>query len=148
MHDAVGAVEVAETAEDGFCNLSEDVDADRAELARHPVQGSIRVYQFMPVCVVWASRLPNVHVLHAHDDITRVVLEGAVEVDNVVRVAVVHDAQLPHDAFPYFVLGFDVYDLRLSAPLVVWSSTTPTHLPRHDDLGSCMLDLADGASVS
>mgnify|MGYP004501396865 CR=1 FL=1 len=117
MHDAVGAVEVAETAKDGFCNLSEDVDAYGAELARHPVQSTIAVCQFLLICRRWGSRLPHVHVLHAHDNIARVVLEGAIEVDNVGRVALVHDAQLSHDAFPYFVLRFDVYDLRLSAPL-------------------------------
>jgi hypothetical protein len=37
VHDAMGAVEVAETAENGFRDLSEDIDAYGAELARHPV---------------------------------------------------------------------------------------------------------------
>jgi len=109
----MGAVEVAEAAEHGFCNLSENVDAYGAELARHPVQST------------------HVHVLHAHDDVARVVLECAVEVDNVGRVALVHDAQLAHDALAHFVLGFDVYDL-----------------PRHDDFCRRVLDLADCASVS
>ena len=45
MHDAVGAVEVAETAENGLRDLSEDVDAYGAELARHPVQRTVVICQ-------------------------------------------------------------------------------------------------------
>ena len=55
--------------------------------------------------------IPYVHVLHAHDDIAGLVLESTVESDNVLRVAVVHDAQLAYDSLAYFVLRFDVYDL-------------------------------------
>jgi hypothetical protein len=62
-------------------------------------------------------RLPHVHVLHAHYHIARRVLEGAVEVDDEVGVAVVHDAELAHDASPYLVLCFHMYDLHLSVPL-------------------------------
>ena len=62
--------------------------------------------------------LPHVHVLHAHDDVASVVLECAVEVDNVGRIALVHDAQLAHDALAHLVLGFDVYDLQLSVPVM------------------------------
>lgn len=101
---------------------------------------------------VWGSDLPHVHVLHTHDDIAGVVLECAVEVDNVGRVALVHDAQLSYDAFPYFVFGFNVDDLRLSASLLLLCGpclwTTGAYLPRHDNLGSGVLNLADCASVS
>jgi hypothetical protein len=42
VHDAVGAVEVAEATEHGLCNLAEHVDADRTKLARDPVKRSGR----------------------------------------------------------------------------------------------------------
>jgi hypothetical protein len=63
--------------------------------------------------------VPHVHVLHAHDDIARRVLEGAVKVDNEVGVAVVHDSQFAHNALPHLVLCFDVYDLGAPVSLAV-----------------------------
>jgi hypothetical protein len=55
--------------------------------------------------------LPNVHVFHAHYHVAGRVLEGAIEIDNVIRIAVVHDTELSYDSFPDLVLGFNMYDL-------------------------------------
>jgi hypothetical protein len=60
---------------------------------------------------VRAGYLPYISILHTHDDVASVVLEGAVEGDNVLGVAVVHDAQLAHDALADLVLGLDVDNL-------------------------------------
>ena len=55
--------------------------------------------------------LPDIHVLHAHDDISCVILEGPVKCHNVFRVAVMHDSKFSHDAFSNFVLCFDMDNL-------------------------------------
>lgn len=93
--------------------------------------------------------LPDIHVLHAHDDVSRVVLEGAVEVDDARVVAVVHDAELAHNALPHLVLRLDVYDLSpISTSADQPSAGSKTHLPCHYDLGSGVLHLAHGPSVA
>lgn len=56
--------------------------------------------------------LPAIHVLQTHYDITSFIEKSAVKGNNVGRVALVHDLQLPHYALPNFLLGFDVYDLK------------------------------------
>ena len=80
----MSAVEVTETAKYGFCDLTEDVDANWTKLARYPVQSSIKSCQLLPIWALWGSDLPHIHILHAHNDIPRVILEGAIEVDDVV----------------------------------------------------------------
>lgn len=66
---------------------------------------------------IGAGCSPNVHVFHAHDDIVALAQEGAVEIHNVVRVALVHDMQLPHDPATNLLLRLHMYDLCKSAPL-------------------------------
>jgi hypothetical protein len=41
MHDAVSTVEISESTEHSFRDLSEDVDAYGAECPRDPVQGPV-----------------------------------------------------------------------------------------------------------
>jgi hypothetical protein len=55
--------------------------------------------------------LPNIHVLHTHDHVVVITQEGAVEVDDKLRVAVVHDLEFPHNAAAHLLLGLDVDDL-------------------------------------
>jgi hypothetical protein len=55
--------------------------------------------------------IPDVHILHAHDDIVVIAQERAVEVHNIVRVALMHNVKLAHNAAPDFLLGLDMYDL-------------------------------------
>jgi hypothetical protein len=42
MHDAVGAIQIAEATKHGLCDLAEHVDADGTKLARDPVERSAR----------------------------------------------------------------------------------------------------------
>lgn len=55
--------------------------------------------------------LPNVHILHAHDDIVVVIQKGTVECDNVVGVTAVHDLKLANYTLAHFPLGLNVDDL-------------------------------------
>jgi hypothetical protein len=55
--------------------------------------------------------IPDIHVLHTHDDVARVVLESAVESDDKVRVAVVHDPQLSYYSLSHLAFCLDVDDL-------------------------------------
>jgi hypothetical protein len=99
---------------------------------------------------IW--HLPHVHVLHAHYHVSALILEGTIKVDNVLGVAVVHDAELAHYSLAHFVLCLDVYNLGLSAlfpPSHPRSCLcTTTHLPRHNHLGGRMLHFADCSSIA
>lgn len=55
---------------------------------------------------------PDIHVLHAHDNIVVVVQEGAIEIDNVFRVTAVHDLELAHDSLPHLPLCLNVNHLQ------------------------------------
>lgn len=55
--------------------------------------------------------LPNVHVLHAHDDIVVLIQECSVKVNDVFGIAAVHDLELAHDSLPHFLLGFHMDNL-------------------------------------
>lgn len=61
--------------------------------------------------------LPDVHILHTHDNIVVWVEEGTVESHNVVRVTIVHDLKLAHDSSPHFLLCLDMNDLLQSQQL-------------------------------
>lgn len=57
--------------------------------------------------------LPSIHVFHAHYDRPRIVEERSMEVDNVSRLALVHDLQFADDPLADLLVGIDVYDLAL-----------------------------------
>lgn len=91
---------------------------------------------------------PYIHVFHTHYDIARVVLEGTVECNNPVVVAVMHDAQLSYYPFPHLVLCLDMYDLKPSQSChVSHHPRHQTHLPCHCDFCGGMLHLAHGPPV-
>lgn len=77
-------------------------------------------------CISISARrsIPNIHILHAHDDIVIVVEECTVKGHDVIRVTSMHDLQFSHDSLPHFLLSFDVYDLMGSR-----SVSYPTHTP-------------------
>lgn len=56
--------------------------------------------------------LPNIRILHTHNDIIIAVQKCAVEGHNVLGVAAVHDLELSNDALPHLALCLDVNDLR------------------------------------
>ena len=117
VHDSVSQVQILQATQDGFRNLSQDVDAYRAKVLGYAVERSTRwsVSVSSGLELVRGSLyIPDIHVLHAHYHIPGRILEGTVKVDNVIRVAVVHDSEFSHDSFPHFVLRFDMYDLPLS----------------------------------
>lgn len=75
--------------------------------------------------------IPAVHIFHAHGHVVGLVHEGAIEGDDVWRIALVHDLELSHDSLPHLLFGFDVYDLA-----------------GHNDVPGLMPHLADGAAIA
>ena len=53
-------------------------------------------------------------MLHAHNHIVMLVKEGAVECDNVLRMAAVHDLKLANDTFAHLLLGFNMDNLPMT----------------------------------
>lgn len=56
--------------------------------------------------------LPNICILHTHDDIVIAIQKGAVEGDNVLGVAAVHDLEFSNDTLAHFPLRLDMNDLK------------------------------------
>lgn len=58
-----------------------------------------------------SSIIPNIHILHTHDNIIVVAEESSIEVYDVLRIAIVHDLQLPNNPTAHLLFGFDVNNL-------------------------------------
>ena len=54
---------------------------------------------------------PYVCIFHAHNDVVVVVEEGAVEVNDVLRMTTVHNLKLSNNSLAHFSLGLNVNDL-------------------------------------
>ncbi len=78
MYDPVSVVEVGEAFEYSMCNLGDDLDIDWADTFINSIEGAL------------------VHELHADANV-RIGQKRAEERDDVFRVTVVHDLQLPQD---------------------------------------------------
>jgi hypothetical protein len=100
----------------------------------------------------WLKHIPNVHILHAHDNVVVVVEESAVKVDDKLGMAAVHNLQLSDNALADFAVRLDVNDLE--NPLVDLGSGRPgsnigkTDLASHNGSRCKMLDLADSAAIA
>lgn len=55
--------------------------------------------------------LPDVHVFHAHYYVFCFILKGTVESNDVLGIAIMHDAQLAYNPLTNLVLGLDMNDL-------------------------------------
>lgn len=55
--------------------------------------------------------LPDIRILHTHDNIVIVIEEGAIEGHNVLRVAAVHDLEFSNNTLAHLALRLDMDDL-------------------------------------
>lgn len=60
----------------------------------------------------YVEDLPNIAILHTHNDVANVIHEGPKERNYIRRIAFVHNLQLPNYSLANFLLCFDVNDLR------------------------------------
>lgn len=58
--------------------------------------------------------LPNIRILHTHDDIVIGIQKGAIEGDDVLGMAAVHDLELSNDTLAHLALRLDMDDLEPS----------------------------------
>ena len=89
MHYMMFRVEICKSPKCSFCNLSKNIDSHWTKVARDSVQ---RTANLLADAFDVAGRfVPDVHIFHAHYNIITVAQKSAVEIDNVVRVALMHD---------------------------------------------------------
>lgn len=57
------------------------------------------------------NALPDIHVLHTHDNVVVIAQECTIEVDDEFRIAVVHDLEFADNPTAHLFLGLDVDNL-------------------------------------
>jgi hypothetical protein len=94
--------------------------------------------------------LPNVHVFHAHDNISCVILEGTVECNNVLRVTIMHYAKFSDYSFADLILCFNVNHLEILSVNVSLAEVIKlkSYFSRHYHFGRCMLNFTDCTTVA
>lgn len=92
MNNAMDIIEICQTFQHRQCDLPDDVDVDRPNLLVDPIERAF------------------VHILHTNTDVG-IGEEGAVERDDVLGMAVVHDLKLAQNLFPYRRFCIDQNDL-------------------------------------
>jgi len=55
--------------------------------------------------------IPNIHILHTHDNIVVITQESSIEVHDKLRVGIVHDLQFPDNPTAHLFLGLDMDNL-------------------------------------
>jgi hypothetical protein len=55
--------------------------------------------------------IPNIHILHTHDNIVVITQESSIEVHDKLRVGIVHDLQFPDNPTAHLFLGLNMDDL-------------------------------------